>query len=97
MTISKKEDREKAETLSFTVPREIKMKLGAISKSGYYDSLSEFLRDAIRSILEQKKDLRIALAYELYKSKRVSLGKAAEIIETTPAEALEFFKERELS
>ena len=86
----------KATTLSFTVPPELKHKLEAVARTGYYDSVSEFLRDAIRTILEERKDLRIAMAYELYKAKKVPLGKAAEILEVSPGEAIEFFKDREL-
>ena len=79
-------------TLSFTVPKELKLKLEGITKTGYYDSLSEFLRDAIRSILSQNKDLRISLAYELYKDKKISLGKASEIIQLNLGEVKTLFK-----
>ncbi len=83
-------------TLSFTVPNDLKVKLEGITKTGYYDSLSEFLRDAIRSTLTQNKDLRIALAFELYKQEKITLGKAAEIIQENPAEVKALFKAREL-
>ena len=83
-------------TLSFTVPKELKLKLDGITKTGYYDSLSEFLRDAIRSILTQNKDLRTALAYELYKENKISIGKAAEIMQQKPEEVKALFKAREL-
>lgn len=83
-------------TLSFTVPNDLKIKLEGITKTGYYDSLSEFLRDAIRSILTQNKDLRIALAYELFKQEKITLGKAAEIIQENPEEVQALFKAREL-
>ena len=83
-------------TLSFTVPKELKLKLDAITSIGYYDSLSEFLRDAIRHLLDNRKDLRIALAFELYKKESISLGKAAEIIGSSVEETKELFKEREI-
>ena len=67
-------------TLSFTVPNDLKLKLDGITKTGYYDSLSEFLRDAIRGILDKNIDLRISLAFELYQNNKISLGKAAEDI-----------------
>lgn len=86
----------KSNTLSFTVPDELKLKLEAISKIGYYDSLSEFLRDAIRNLLEKNKDLRLALAHHLFKEKKISLGKAAEITHLSIQEIKEHFKEREL-
>jgi len=83
-------------TLSFTVPKDLKIKLEGITKTGFYDSLSEFLRDSIRTTLTQNKDLRIALAYELYKNNKISLGKASEIIQETPEQTKKLFKAREL-
>lgn len=69
----------KSETMSFTVPKTLRLELGAIPETGYYDSVSEFLRDAMRSILAARKDLRIAIATVLYKGGKISLGKAVEI------------------
>ncbi|MDP1694784.1 MAG: UPF0175 family protein [Candidatus Woesearchaeota archaeon] len=69
----------KSETISFTVPETLKMELGAIPETGYYDSTSEFLRDAMRTILAARKDLRIAIASVLYKEGKISLGKAVEV------------------
>lgn len=86
----------KSNTLSFTVPDELKLKLDAVTKIGYYDSLSEFLRDAIRTLLGKNKDLRIALSYELYKQKKISLGKAAEIMQLSIKEVKDLFKERKI-
>src|SRR3989344_5851160 len=65
--------------MSFTVPKTLRLELGAIPDTGYYDSVSEFLRDAMRTILASRKDLRIAIATVLYKDGKISLGKAAEI------------------
>ncbi len=86
----------KSNVLSFTVPHDLKLKLGAVTKIGYYDSLSEFLRDAIRNQLNKNQDIRIAIAYELYQKKEISMGKAAEIIGTNIRDAKHLFKEREL-
>ncbi len=69
----------KSETLSFTVPKTLRLELGAITETGYYDSVSEFLRDAMRTILSSRKDLRIAIATVLYDKGEISLGKASEI------------------
>ena len=68
-----------SETISFTVPPMLRMELGAIPGTGYYDSTSEFLREAMRTMLSTRKDLRIAIASVLYKDEKISLGKAAEI------------------
>lgn len=86
----------KSNTISFTVPDELKLKLDAITRIGYYDSLSEFLRDAIRNLLEKNKDVRLALAFELFKNKKISLGKAAEITHLSIDEIKQHFKEREV-
>jgi len=69
----------KSETLSITVPETLRLELGAIPKTGYYDSTSEFLRDAMRTLLAARRDLRIAIACTLYKEGKISLGKAVEI------------------
>ena len=69
----------KSETISFTAPEMLKMELRAIPETGYYDSTSEFLRDAMRTILASRKDLRIAIASVLYKGEKISLGKAVEV------------------
>lgn len=86
----------KSNTLSFTVPNELKLKLEAITKIGYYDSLSEFLRDAIRNLLTKNKDLRLAIAFELFKNKKITLGKAAEITHLPINEIKQHFKEHEI-
>ncbi|MDP4012337.1 MAG: UPF0175 family protein [Candidatus Nanoarchaeia archaeon] len=83
-------------TISFTVPKEIKLKLDAVTHIGYYDSVSEFLRDAIRTILQDRKDLRIAIAYELFTKKQISWGKAAEIIGSSIEETKELFEQRKI-
>lgn len=70
----------KSNTLSFTVPNDLKLKLEAVTHIGHYDSLSEFLRDAIRTLLSNNRDLRISIAHHLHKENKIPLGKAAEII-----------------
>ncbi len=69
----------KSEMLSFTVPEMLRLELSAVPKTGYYDSTSEFLRDAMKTLLAARKDLRIALASILYRDGKISLGKAVEI------------------
>lgn len=84
----------KSETLSFTVPKTLRLELGAVPETGYYDSVSEFLRDAMRSLLSARKDLRIAIASVLYKEGKVSLGKAVEIIGTDVESVKKIFREK---
>lgn len=84
----------KSETLSFTVPETLRLELGAIPKTGYYDSTSEFLRDAMRTLLYARKDLRIALASVLYKEEKISLGKAVEIADVSYEEMKKILVEK---
>lgn len=84
----------KSETLSFTVPEMLRLELGAIPETGYYDSTSEFLRDAMRTILAARKDLRIAIASVLYKSGKISLGKAVEVADVNYEEMKKIFVDK---
>ncbi len=84
----------KSNTLSFTVPNDLKLKLDSITKIGHYDSMSEFLRDAIRTLLSQNKDLRISIAYNLFKENKIGLGKAAEILGDSLKDTKELFENR---
>lgn len=86
-----------SETLSFTVPEVLRLELGAIPKTGYYDSTSEFLRDAMRTLLAARKDLRISIATVLYKENKVSLGKAVEIADVSYEEMKKLLAERGIS
>ncbi len=82
----------KSNVLSITVPKEIKLLLEGIAASGYYDSISEFIRDAIRDFLKENKDLRIALTFQLHKANKITLGKAAEILRVSTKEAQEMMR-----
>lgn len=64
--------------------------IDALVKAGYYSSKSDVVKDALRTFLSEKKNLRLAAAVELYKRDEVSLGKAAEIADVGIIE----FKER---
>lgn len=66
-------------TISFTAPDLLGMEIEASATTGYYDNKSEFLRDATRTLLASRKDLRIAIACELYGKGKISLGRAVEI------------------
>ncbi len=85
----------KSNTMSFTVPDDIKLKLDAITHIGHYDSLSEFLRDAIRGHFSKNKDLRISVAHYLFKEKKIGLGKASEFIGESLEETEKLFRHRE--
>lgn len=64
---------------SYSLPELVKKEIDALVKAGYYTSKSDVVKDALRTFLGTKKNLRLAAAVELYKREEVSLGKAAEI------------------
>lgn len=64
---------------SYNLPELVKKEIEALVKSGYYSSKSDVVKDALRYMLDNKKNLRLAAAVELYKRGSLSLGKAAEI------------------
>lgn len=53
-------------------------KLEEVEKLGF-KSKEEFIAESIRTYLAARKDLRVALAVNLYKDEKISLGKAMEI------------------
>ena len=65
-------------TLTLKFPEQLNAELEVIPKTGYYTSTSEFLKDAMKTILAARKDLMVSIAIELYK-KDYSLGRVAEI------------------
>jgi Arc/MetJ-type ribon-helix-helix transcriptional regulator len=75
---------------SYNLPELVKKEIDALVKAGYYSSKSDVVKDALRTFLSEKENLRIAAAVELYKRDEVSLGKAAEIADVGIVE----FKER---
>ena len=75
---------------SYNLPELMKKEIDALVKAGYYSSKSDVVKDALRTFLGTKKNLRLAAAVELYKREEVSLGKAAEIADIGIVE----FKER---
>ncbi|MFY3740500.1 MAG: Arc/MetJ-type ribon-helix-helix transcriptional regulator [Candidatus Nitrosomirales archaeon] len=64
---------------SYNLPELVKKEIEALVRSGYYSSKSDVVKDALRYMLESKKNLRLAAAIELYKQGDISLGKAAEV------------------
>ena len=57
----------------------MKKELNVISKTGLYRDEEEFVKEAINTLLAARKDLREAIACELYKGDEISFGKACEI------------------
>ena len=51
----------------FALPAIIEKEIRALIKYGYYGSIDEAVKDAFRTLLNAKPDLRTAAAIELYK------------------------------
>lgn len=78
----------------FALPAIIEKEIRALIKYGYYASIDEAVKDAFRTLLNAKPDLRVAAAVELYKEGEVSLGKAAEIAGVTTIEFKDILADR---
>ncbi|HJH25955.1 MAG TPA: hypothetical protein C5S37_04090 [Methanophagales archaeon] len=57
----------------------MKKELKVVSDTGLYRDEEEFVKEAINTLLAVRKDLRVAIACELYKREEISFGKACEI------------------
>jgi len=57
----------------------MKKELKVIPDTGLYKDEEEFVKEAINTLLAARKDLRVAIACELYKREEISFGKACEI------------------
>ena len=64
---------------SYSLPRLIEDEIDALIEAGYYSSKSDVVKDALRTLLETKSNLRVAASVEMYKRGRISIGKAAEL------------------
>ncbi|MFO8050654.1 MAG: UPF0175 family protein [Thermoplasmatota archaeon] len=53
--------------------------IDALISVGYYDNRSEIIREAVRSFLSQKPEIRLVAALKLYKDNRITIARAAEI------------------
>lgn len=62
-----------------TLPKLLEDEIDALIGAGYYTNKSDVLKDAIRTLLETKSNLKIAASIEMYKRGKVSIGKASEI------------------
>ena len=72
-----------SEMIGFTLPSHIAKELDAISELGLYRDKNDFVIDAINTLLSAHRELRIAIACKLYENEEISLGRAAEIVDTS--------------
>ena len=81
---------------AYSIPAIYEQEIEAVIDAGYYSNKSEVVRDALRTLFEQKHQLRLAAAVELYKSERVTLSKAAELADMSSTEFKDILKDRKI-
>lgn len=64
----------------FALPVTIEMEMKALVRDGHYANINEALKDAFRTLLNIRPELRISVVIELYNEGEISIGKAAEMI-----------------
>jgi len=72
----------------------IEKEIQVIPSTGLYKSSDDFLKDAVNTLLAARKDVRIAIASELYKRGEISFLKACEIASVDIEEMKEILHER---
>ena len=65
--------------VSITLPQKMSEELDALISLGYYDNRSEIIREALRSFLSQKPEVRLVAAIKLYEEEKITTSRAAEI------------------
>ena len=51
----------------------------ALVRGGVYSTKNELLEDALKTFFEFRKDMRITVVVEMYKTDKISISKAAEL------------------
>jgi predicted HTH domain antitoxin len=64
---------------SQTLPKLLEDEIDALIGAGYYANKSDVLKDAVRTLLDNRSNLKLAASVEMYKKGKVSLEKAAEL------------------
>lgn len=79
---------------AYSIPKIYEEEIEGVIDAGYYSNKSEVVRDALRLFFEQKQMLRVMAAIELFKKRKVSLARAAELAGLTSIEFKELLMER---
>lgn len=77
-----------------SLPNIIETEIKALVKGGYFNSKDSFIEEAVKYMLSSRGDLKINAAVEMYSSKDVSLGRAAELAGLSLFEFKEILKAR---
>ncbi len=65
---------------TIALPVTIEMEMKALVRDGHYANLNEAIKDAFRTLLNVRPELKTSAVIELYKESEISIGKAAEMI-----------------
>lgn len=79
---------------TYSIPPIYENEIDAVVKAGYYSSKSDVVRDALRLLFDTKENLKLSAAIEMFKSGKVTLGKAAEIAGMNMISFKEILKDR---
>jgi Arc/MetJ-type ribon-helix-helix transcriptional regulator len=79
---------------AFSLAPLMRKQITALIDSGYYTSRSDVIKDAMRNLLESKKELALAAAICMYNSKEISLDEALLISGKNDKEFLAIAKKR---
>ena len=79
-----------------SLPNIIETEIKALVRGGYFNSKDSFIEEAVKYMLSSRGDLKINAAVEMYRSKDVSLGRAAELAGQSIFEFKEILKVREI-
>lgn len=79
-----------------SLPSIIETEIKALVKGGYFNSKESFIEEAIKYMLSSRGDLKINAAVEMYRSKDISLGRAAELAGLSIFEFNEILKARRI-
>ena len=79
-----------------SLPNIIETEIKALVRGGYFNSKDSFIEEAVKYMLSSRGDLKINAAVEMYSSKDVSLGRAAELAGLSIFEFKEILKARRI-
>ena len=65
--------------IAWALPPALREEVSVVPETGLYASESEFVAEAIRTLLAARPDVRLSIACKLYERGSISLGKAAEV------------------
>ena len=80
--------------INISLPQLIEKRINALIEGGYYANKSELIKDAFKSLLESKTDLKISAAVEMYKKEDITPGRASELAGLSIREFKEILQSR---